>query len=141
MEKKQIVLDFIAAINAHHIQRIYDLMAPDHTFIGTYGDEVHGKEEMKNGWIGYFEWFPDYLIELSDILEREGTFAIFGFAGGSYHGKRQEDDKSYWRLPAAWKAVVEGETIKLWQVFADSKIPCETMNTKDKLRVEQLKQD
>lgn len=137
--KKQVIQDYIAAINVHDIPRLYDLMAPDHTFVGAYGDEVHGREEMKNGWIGYFEWFPDYRIEISDILERENTFAIFGFAGGTYHGQKTDDDRNHWHLPAAWKAVVEGEHVSLWQVYADSKIPFDIMDVHDQNRVEKLK--
>jgi ketosteroid isomerase-like protein len=111
---------FIARINAHDVDGLGELMSDDHTFIDAHGNEVRGKEKMIAGWRGYFEWFPDYYIEVSDVFEdREPTVAMFGFAGGSFKGKHSES----WRLPAAWKAMVKDGRVTLWQVFADTKIP------------------
>ena len=47
---------------------------------------------MIAGWRGYFEWFPDYWIEVNEVFAGEAsagaqTFAMFGFAGGSFKGK------------------------------------------------------
>jgi hypothetical protein len=88
---------------------------------------------MIAGWRGYFEWFPDYSIEVTGVFEGESsdqgqTFALFGFARGSFKGKPSES----WRLPAAWKATVKDGRVTLWQVFADTKIPFEIIerNTK-----------
>jgi ketosteroid isomerase-like protein len=111
---------FIACINAHDVGGLGELMSDDHSFIDAHGNEVRGKEKMIAGWRGYFEWFPDYYIEVTDVLEGSGpTVAIFGFAGGSFKGKQSES----WRLPAAWKAMVKDGRVTLWQVFADTKIP------------------
>lgn len=113
---------FIARINAHDVDGLGELMSDDHTFIDAHGNEVCGKEKMIAGWRGYFEWFPDYYIEVTDVLEdSEPTVAMFGFAGGSFKGKQSES----WRLPAAWKAMVKDGRVTLWQVFADTKIPFE----------------
>jgi ketosteroid isomerase-like protein len=111
---------FIAHINAHDVDGLGELMSDDHTFIDAHGNQVRGKEKMIAGWRGYFEWFPDYYIEVTDVLEdSEPTVAMFGFAGGSFKGKQSES----WRLPAAWKAMVKDGSVTLWQVFADTKIP------------------
>lgn len=111
---------FIARINAHDVDGLGELMSDDHTFIDAHGNEVRGKEKMIAGWRGYFEWFPDYYIEVTDVFEdSEPTVAMFGFAGGSFKGKQSES----WRLPAAWKAMVKDGRVTLWQVFADTKIP------------------
>jgi hypothetical protein len=76
---------------------------------------------MIAGWRAYFEWFPDYYIEIADVFEDGDNFALFGFAGGSFKGKQSQS----WRLPAAWKAFVKDGRVTLWQVFADTKIPFE----------------
>ena len=94
---------------------------------------------MTAGWRGYFEWFPDYYLEVNEVFagrdalgsgeasrviearENGETFALFGFAGGSFKGKQSE----CWRLPAAWKASVRDGRVTLWQVFADTRIPFE----------------
>jgi ketosteroid isomerase-like protein len=115
------ILAFIDRINAHDVDGLADLMSDDHTFIDAHGSEVSGKDKMTPGWRGYFDWFPDYYIEVSEVFENGETFAMFGFAGGSYKGKSSES----WRLPAAWKAIVKDGRVTLWQVFADTKIPFE----------------
>jgi hypothetical protein len=79
---------------------------------------------MTAGWRGYFEWVPVYAIEVNEIFEQGDTFAMFGFAGGSFKGKAEAS----WRLPAAWKAIVKDGRVALWQVFADTKIPFDSMS-------------
>lgn len=125
---RQTALSFVDAINAHDVEKIYSLMTDDHLFIDTYASEVHGKEDMRKSWIGYFEWFPDYLIDVTDVLVDGNKVAIFGFASGTYRGEKTADNRYYYRLPAAWKVVVEEGKVKLWQVFADSKIPFDIMS-------------
>jgi ketosteroid isomerase-like protein len=110
---------FIDRINTHDADGLSELMSDDHTFIDAHGNEVSGKEKMIVGWRGYFEWFPDYFIEVTEVFGDGDNFALFGFAGGSFKGKPTES----WRLPAAWKATVKDGRITLWQVFADTKIP------------------
>jgi len=121
--KKQIVYYFAKAINGHDIEKICSLMTGDHTFIDAHGNKTEGKDKMKAGWAGYFQLFPDYKIELTDIFENGNTIAAFGFAEGTYKGLKTENNENQWRLPAAWKAVVEDGKIKQWQVYADTKIP------------------
>ena len=112
---------FVDCINAHDLEALGELMSDGHTFVDAHGNQVAGKDKMVEGWRGYFEWFPDYYIEVTDVIENCETFAMFGFAGGSFKGKESES----WRLPAAWKAIVEDGRVALWQVFADTKIPFE----------------
>ena len=52
---------------------------------------------MIAGWRGYFEWFPDYFIEVTDVFEDGERLALFGFAGGS---SRQETAG----VAGGWKA-------------------------------------
>jgi ketosteroid isomerase-like protein len=119
----QLIHDFAAAISAHDIEKICSLMAEDHTFIDAHGNEVVGKEKMKVGWSGYFQWFPDYKIEVHEVFTNGDCIAAFGFASGTYKGLTTENNENYWRLPASWKVIVEADKIQLWQVYADTKIP------------------
>lgn len=121
MSDKQTILAFMERINAHDVEGVAALMSDDHTFIDAHGNQVSDKEQMIAGWRAYFEWFPDYYIEITDLLENGDNFALFGFAGGSFKGNESES----WRLPAAWKAIVKHGRVTLWQVFADTKIPFE----------------
>lgn len=124
MTPKESVLAFVHAINAHDVDRVGELMTDDHTFVDPYGSEVAGRAQMLAGWRGYFEWFPDYQIDVSEIFERESEFGIFGFAAGSFQGNAERK----WRLPAAWRAGVRHGRIARWQVIADTKLPFESMS-------------
>lgn len=129
---KQILYDFIEAINTHNVDKICSLMSEDHKFIDSHGNEVVGKEQMRAGWIGYFQLFPDYKIEIKEIFFDGDTIAAFGFAGGTFEGLIDRKD-NYWRLPASWKAITRNGKIYLWQVYADSKIPFDIINKNKQL--------
>ena len=118
---KETILAFIDRINAHDAEGLGELMSDDHTFIDAHGNQVSGRDKMIPGWRGYFDWFPDYYIEVTEIFEDGDKLALFGFAGGSFQSKETES----WRLPAAWKGEVKDGRVTLWQVFADTKIPFE----------------
>jgi ketosteroid isomerase-like protein len=115
------IQSFIRCINAHDVSGLAGLMSDDHVFVDAHGNEVRGKEQMTTGWRGYFEWFPDYYIEVNDTFENADAVGMFGFAGGSLKGNAE----ARWRLPAAWKATVKDGRVVLWQVYADTKIPFE----------------
>ena len=124
---KQIFQNFVGAINEHNVEKICSLMAEDHIFIDSQGNETRGKEKMRTGWIGYFQLFPDYKIEITDIFLNGDTVAALGFAGGTFQ-ERIDKKENYWHLPASWKAVIKSGKICLWQVYADSKIPYDIIN-------------
>lgn len=119
MTNKETVLAFVERINAHDVEGLVALMSNDHVFIDPYGNRLSGKEKLIAGWRGYYEWFPDYKIEVNDSFEGRESVALFGFAGGSFKNK----SGASWRLPAAWRATVKNGRVTLWQVFADTKIP------------------
>ncbi len=119
---KQLVYSFMDAINEHNVDKICLLMTDDHKFIDSQGNEGVGKEQMRAGWIGYFQLFPDYKIEVTEILTHSDIVAAFGFASGTFQGLK-EHKENYWRLPASWKAIIRNDKIQLWQVYADTKIP------------------
>jgi len=122
---KQIVLDFVKYINEHNVEKLSELMSDDHTFIDAHNNSIIGKNNMKDGWISYFEWFPDYRIEIDEFYESENTFIMLGFASATYKGMNPV--ANHWRLPAAWKATIENNKVKLWQVYCDTKIPFDIM--------------
>ena len=123
LDNKGTILAFIERINAHDVDGLAELMTEDHQFIDAHGNEVIGREKMSAGWRGYFDLFPVYSIEVKQIFEDGDNFALFGLASGWFKGKREAS----WRLPAAWRAIVKSSRVNLWQVYADTKIPFESM--------------
>jgi ketosteroid isomerase-like protein len=127
METK-VVLDFIAAINNANIDKIYKLMAIDQVFIDSQDNKVTGQAIMKQGWIQYFALFPDYKIEINEILDKGSLICAFGYASGTYKNMINKDNSNYWRIPAAWRAIVKDDQLKLWQVYADNIIVRDIIN-------------
>lgn len=115
-----IALAYINAINTASIDELYTLMTEDHLFIDAHNNNIKGKEDMKQSWIDYFIMFPDYKIEVADILQKENLVCILGYASGTYKNLKNKENNNYWRVPAAWAAVVKDNQIKLWQVYADN---------------------
>ncbi len=120
---KEVVLNFIEAINAADVEKICSLMAKDHVFIDNIGKEHKGVPLMKSGWSSYFELFPDYKIEISEIFERGNEFVLLGRASASFKGEKVK----CWSIPAAWKAIIEKGKVLCWQVFADTKVQFDAM--------------
>jgi ketosteroid isomerase-like protein len=124
---KDTILEFVKQINNHNSKEIAKLLSDDHCFVDAYGQGMTGKAEMEKAWDLYFAWFPDYVISISEIIIGKHCVAMFGFASGTYKGSKNETNSSYWRLPAAWKVIVEDDKIKHWQVYCDTKIPSDIM--------------
>jgi ketosteroid isomerase-like protein len=116
----KIVLDFVSAINNIDVDGIHNLISEDHLFIDSQDNRMYGREEMKKAWISYFSIFPDYKIEIMEIFEKESLICILGYASGTYKGIQNENNSNYWRIPAAWTAIVSDKKIKQWQVYADN---------------------
>jgi len=117
VNNKEIVLQFIEALNNADIEKIANMMADDHVFIDSGVGKYTGKETMKQGWIAYFDMFPDYKIEAVDITQNDSTVGVFGYASGSFKGNKNK----HFRIPASWKAVVKKGKIKHWQVYCETK--------------------
>ncbi len=115
---REVVLNFIETINSGDIENICSLMSPDHVFIDSVGQEHKGLQLMKSGWSAYFESFPDYKIEISEIFEHDNEFVLLGLASASFKGEKVR----CWSIPAAWKAIIENDKVLCWQVFADTKV-------------------
>jgi ketosteroid isomerase-like protein len=81
---KSIIIRFVKAINDHDVNEIVNLMSEDHIFIDAMDHKSVGKQGMTEGWKGYYELFPDYKIEISDITENESVIGLFGYVNATY---------------------------------------------------------
>ena len=105
---------WLAAINAHDVIALADLMAPDFIFVDSLGNQVNGAKAMEAGWRGYFAMCPDFWVRADSVIA-EGDLALLnGEAGGTIDGE-------LWRIPSAWKAVIRDGRVIEWRVFADNK--------------------
>jgi len=111
---------FVGKINAHDIAGLCELMPEDHIFIDSLGAIMRGRETMRAGWTGYFSWFPNYQISISDIFARDHFVGLFGVARGTYSVGGKLLDANKWEIPAAWRAVVKDGLMAEWRVYADN---------------------
>jgi ketosteroid isomerase-like protein len=121
MDPAATVLDFMNRINRRDADDLAELMTEDHVFVDSLGQAVRGREAMRGGWRAYFAFCPDYWIAHEGILQDGNVVAIFGAAGGTIAAAGKLPTENRWRIPAAWRAVVEGGLVKEWRVYADNK--------------------
>ena len=74
---------------------------------------------MEAGWVGYLKMFPDYAIQVDDMLQDGDLVAVFGSTTQTYNGKRGLAAENRMSGPAAWKAIVQDGKVRHWQVYAD----------------------
>jgi hypothetical protein len=74
---------------------------------------------MKQAWIDFYKLFPDYNIEINEVVTKNDIVIVTGFSSGTYKNLKDEDKDNSWIVPAAWKAALKDGKIKLWQIFAD----------------------
>jgi len=118
-KEKQTVQEFISAINSADIDKITELMHDEHVFVDIRNNKIEGKEKMKKAWKAYYEWVPNYKIEVNDVLVRDSVIGVFGTASGTYSVAETDSSKRQWEIPAAWYAIVRDGKIKYWQIYKD----------------------
>lgn len=127
----QIILSFINAINSHQPDMIGDLITAEHTFTDALNNSVKGKEQVVKAWRNYLDMFPDFTIQVSEIIQAETCYAVFGFAQATYRNQTNEENSNFFHLPASWRVVVENNKIQQWQVYCDTRIPSEIIQRND----------
>lgn len=121
-EAGEVARRFVSAINAHDVEALGALMTADHVFVDSVGDEVRGRDAMCRLWERYYRLFPDYRLEVEDVLSHADVVGVFGTASGTLASEGAEeplDPENRWEVPAAWKAVVREGRVSVWRVFAD----------------------
>ncbi len=120
MSALQVVKSFMSKISAQDINGLADLMTENHTFKDGMGTTVSGREIMRDGWGGYFAMVPDYWVKAERYFVDGNAVGIFGTAGGTYSSDGTLKPENRWQVPAAWFAIVEGDKIAEWRVYADN---------------------
>lgn len=115
-----VVLKFEQLINSHDSAAIAGLLAADSVFIDSLGASVRGRDRLRASWEGYFRMVPDYAISHEEIFSHGETVALFGSACGTFSRDSEIRKENFWKTTAAWRAIVKGEKIALWQVFTDN---------------------
>lgn len=116
----EVVLNFEQLINSRNPAAMVGLLTADSALVDSLGACLHGLEKLRNAWEGYFKMVPDNTVSHEAIFNQGDTVAVFGSAQGTFSQDGEIRKESYWKTPAAWRAVVKDGKIALWQVFADN---------------------
>jgi hypothetical protein len=115
-------LAFVEAINAGSLERLTALMTEDHVFFDSDGANCPGKLSMTDAWRNYFAMVPDYRITVTETFSSGGTVMLAGQAEGTFVQDRILRPENHWRVPAAWRAVIVGDKVALWQVYVNPEV-------------------
>jgi ketosteroid isomerase-like protein len=127
MTPEEVALAFVEAINSARAGNVAEWMTPDHTFIDSDGTRTSGREKMRESWERYFKMVPDYRIEVTEKSTRGGMVNLVGKATGTFQHEGILKRENSWSVPAAWRAVVDGEKVAEWQVFVNTRPMLEIM--------------
>ncbi len=119
MTAEEVGLAFVAAINSGDANQLSAWMTEDHIFVDSDGSQHAGRESMRAGWGEYYAMVPDYQIEVSDLFSRDDTVVMVGHAEGTFSDSGILKPENHWRVPAAWRAVVAGKAVAVWQLYVN----------------------
>ena len=116
----RIALRFVNEINRHDEAALFELMAPGFRFVDRLGQEIRGRERMREALHHQFVDLPDYRIDVRDHLTLGLVVALFGTASGSRTEVGDAQPHHRWSLPMACRAVVRDGRVEEWQVYSDA---------------------
>lgn len=119
MTVEQVVLQFVGAINEADADRLAALMTDDHVFVDSDGSRTTGRESMRKAWSQYFSMVRDYQIKVEETFRVGNKVILIGVARGACATAGRRRTARSWSVPAAWRAVVEGGRLAVWQVFVN----------------------
>jgi hypothetical protein len=119
MTPEEVAASFVEAINAQKIDELSELMTENHVFVDSDGTEVSGRQRMREGWKSYFAMVPDYEILVKETFSRAETVVFLGVAQGTFSQGGALRADNHWSVPAAWRAVVEGSRVAVWQLYVN----------------------
>ena len=122
-------LAFVERINVGDVDGITALMTEDHEFVDTAATSYRGREAMRAGWIGYFQLFPNYHIQIEQIRVADPVVTLLARTTGilSPHGQealRGADGSlppdEELQGPVVVTALIRDGQVAQWRVYADT---------------------
>jgi hypothetical protein len=103
---------FNEAINRRDLPALGRLMTDDHAFIDSEANVIAGKEAVLTAWEGFFEAFPDYRNQWSEVTSiRHVVVAV---------GRSVCPNEPLLEGPAIWAATTAGDRVSEWRVYEDT---------------------
>lgn len=116
----EVVKQYVRKINDHDLNGLLEITDDDAVFIDSMGINTRGKSEMRKAWDVFLTFFPDYNVEIKNIISKNGMVAMFGIAKGTLSENGRLKSENRFEIPASWTAHVKNGKILKWQVYADN---------------------
>jgi len=120
MSSLAIAEQFVARINAHDVDGLARLVTSDHRFIDSLGAVLEGRDAIRSAWQAYFELVPDYHLAIGRRFSAEAEVVLLAVASGSLSPGGHPREDSAWATQAALRALIRGDRVAEWQVYADN---------------------
>lgn len=120
LDSTEIVRKYIKLINEHDIPGLLEMTSSDAIFIDSMGINTEGRTEMRKAWDVLLTFFPDYNVQVKDIISKNGMVAVFGTARGTLATDGRILAENKFAIPASWTATVTNGKISKWRVYADN---------------------
>ncbi|KPJ87543.1 MAG: hypothetical protein AMS18_14480 [Gemmatimonas sp. SG8_17] len=124
----EVAMAFVEAINSKDVEQLANLMTANHKFIDGDGSEHGEKDQMEAGWKEHFELIPDLTLSISDYFEENDTAVLLGWSSGTIIQNGELKPENSWRVPSAWRVVVESGKVAVWQLYANQCVLHEIYN-------------
>jgi ketosteroid isomerase-like protein len=111
------VIGFIDAINRGDVDRLVELMSPDHRLQVLQELPVAGREANRDAWNGYVTAFPDYVIYPEHLVHTGDDVFVLGSTTGSHLGLPDQEER---QLRVIWRATVRDGLLALWQIIENT---------------------
>ncbi len=115
----RVALRFVNEINRQDVTALTELMAANFRYVDGLGQEVRGRERMRERWTSQFAGSPDFRIVIRDHLSLGSVVALFGTASGTYNEPGAPTARNRWSVPGAWRAVVRDGRVEEWCDYCD----------------------
>ncbi len=115
-----LVNQYVEKINSHDINGMIQMVSDDSVFIDSMGINTNGRENLRKAWDVLLTFFPDYHVNIKNVISKNGLVALFGTAAGTLSADGRILDENKFEIPASWTAVVKDGKIAKWRVYADN---------------------
>lgn len=115
-----VVKQYIEKINKHDIEGMAKMCSDDSVFIDSMGFNTNGRDNMRKAWNVLLTFFPDYRVNIKNVISTNGMVALFGTAAGTLATDGRILDENKFEIPASWTAEVRDGKIAKWRVYADN---------------------
>lgn len=119
MTAEEVAESFVEAINSGEIGRMVGLMTLNHVFIDADGTEHVGRDRVESGWQEYFAMVPDFRIEVLERYSNGDRVVLVGMAEGTFVQNGELKPENHWKVPAAWRVIVESGFVAVWQLYVN----------------------